>query len=104
MRLQDSASASWSKSPMTACRSPRRAGPTGTWWYNCSLATRRGDWRESGIMTSDDDLNYELCWVHISDIHETGEPGADNEHRQLVFQRLTEDLDRRAEIGDRKSV
>jgi hypothetical protein len=50
-------------------------------------------------MTSDDNLNYELCWVHISDIHETGEPGAENEHRQLIFQRLLEDLDRRAEIG-----
>jgi 3',5'-cyclic AMP phosphodiesterase CpdA len=50
-------------------------------------------------MTSDDNLNYELCWVHISDIHETGEPGAENEHRQLIFQRLLEDLDRRPEIG-----
>lgn len=50
-------------------------------------------------MRSDDELNYELCWVHISDIHETGEAGADNEHRQLVFQRLLEDLDHRSEIG-----
>ena len=43
-------------------------------------------------MTSNDALNYEICWVHISDIHETGEPGAEDQHRKLIFQRLLEDL------------
>ena len=52
-------------------------------------------------MTSNDALNYEICWVHISDIHETGEPGAEDQHRKLIFQRLLEDLELfgRSEIG-----
>ena len=50
-------------------------------------------------MTNSDDLSYELSWVHISDIHETGQPGAEDQHRKLVFQRLLEDLDRRREFG-----
>ena len=50
-------------------------------------------------MTSSDALNYELSWVHISDIHETGEPGAEGQHRKIIFQRLLEDLGRRSEIG-----
>lgn len=50
-------------------------------------------------MTNSDELSYELSWIHISDIHETGEPGAEDQHRKLIFQRLLEDLDRRAEIG-----
>ena len=50
-------------------------------------------------MPNSDDLSYELTWVHVSDIHETGRPGAEDEHRRLVLKRLLEDLDRRAEIG-----
>src|ERR1039457_173807 len=50
-------------------------------------------------MTNSDALNYEISWVHISDIHETGEPGSEDQHRKLVFQRMLEDLDRRSEIG-----
>jgi Calcineurin-like phosphoesterase len=50
-------------------------------------------------MKNNDNLLHELSWIHISDIHATGRPGAENEHRGLVLQRLLEDLDRRAEIG-----
>lgn len=50
-------------------------------------------------MMNSDALSYEISWVHISDIHETGEPGAEHQHRKLIFQRLLEDLDRRSEIG-----
>ena len=49
-------------------------------------------------MTSNDELLYELTWVHVSDIHETGLRGAEEEHRRLVFQRLLEDLDQRSDI------
>jgi hypothetical protein len=50
-------------------------------------------------MPSSDELLYELTWVHISDIHETGRPGAEDQHRRLVLQRLLEDLDRCSELG-----
>jgi predicted MPP superfamily phosphohydrolase len=50
-------------------------------------------------MTSSDNLSYEISWIHISDIHETGQPGTEDQHRKIIFQRLLEDLDRRSEIG-----
>jgi hypothetical protein len=53
----------------------------------------------TGLMTSNDDLLYELTWVHVSDIHTTDEPGAETQHRAIVLRQLLEDIDRRLEFG-----
>lgn len=50
-------------------------------------------------MTSDPELLYELTWVHLSDLHETGGRDSESQHRKIVLRRLLEDLSQRSEMG-----